>query len=85
MVLKRVLTKVDLPKPDSPREDSVRGVVMEANGRMGRTNDHYSELKALSHTFTVYLVGEVGKTNVAHKFLADDGGGSRCVARKGRT
>ena len=49
---------------------------------MRRTNDHYSELEALSHTFTVYLVGEVCKTNVAHKFLANDGGNRGSVARK---
>ena len=49
---------------------------------MGRTNDHYSELEALSHTFTMYLVGEVGETNVAHKFLANDWSDGRSVARK---
>lgn len=49
---------------------------------MGRTDDHYSELETLSHTFTVYLVGEVGETDVAHKFLANDGGGWSSVARK---
>jgi hypothetical protein len=85
VVLKRVLTKVDLPKPDSPREDGVSREASEASGTMGRTNDHHSELETLSDTFAVYLVGEVGETNVAHEFLADDGGNCRRVARKRRT
>jgi hypothetical protein len=57
VVLKRVLTKVDLPKPDSPREVGVSREAAEASGTMGRTNDHYSELETLPDTFTVYLVG----------------------------
>ena len=80
MVLKSVLTKVDFPRPDSPREGGVREEAMES--RMGRTNDHDGKLEALPHTFTVYLVGEIGKTNVAHKFLANDGGDTGSVARK---
>ena len=39
-----------------------------------RTNNHGGELEALAHAFPVYLVGEVGKADVAHELLADDGG-----------
>lgn len=77
-----MLTKVDFPKPDSPREDGVREEARGVRIRTGRTHDHCSELEALSHTFTVHLVGEIGKTDVAHEFLANDGGDARSVARK---
>ncbi len=83
MVLKSVLTKVDFPKPDSPRECGVRDEVMGNETRgMGRTNDHYSKLETLPHTFTVYLVGKIGKTDIAHKFFANDWGDTGSVARK---
>ena len=81
MVLKSVLTRVDFPKPDSPGEGGVREK-RRWEVKMRRTNDHDGKLEALSHTFTVNLVWEIGKANVAHKFLANDGGDSWSVARK---
>ena len=83
MVLKRVLTKVDLPKPDSPMKDDEK---RPANARMTRrTNDHYGELEAFSHALTMDLIGKVSETNVSHEFLADDWGNSGKVDTKGGT
>jgi hypothetical protein len=48
---------------------------------MRRTDDHYGELKSLSHTLTVYLVGEIGEADVSHELLADDWGDTGKVAR----
>jgi hypothetical protein len=75
VVLKSVLIKVDLPKPDSPRKDQrVRRARSERPFLMGRTNDHYGELKALPHALAVDLVWKVRETDVSHELLADDGG-----------
>jgi hypothetical protein len=41
---------------------------------MGRTNDHYGELKALPHALAVDLVWKVCETDVTHELLAYDGG-----------
>jgi hypothetical protein len=57
LALKRVLTKVDFPNPDSPM--SVRGVWK------GHTDDHDIEIESLSHGFTMPLVGEVCESDVA--------------------
>ena len=86
-MLKSVLTKVDLPKPDSPREDQGQGEKSEvANGiLMGRTDDHYGELKALPHALAMDLVWKVCETDVTHELLADDGGNGMEVVGEGRT
>ena len=52
---------------------------------MGRTDDHYGKLEALSNALAVDLVGEVGETDVAHQLLADDGGDTGSAGRKRRT
>lgn len=52
---------------------------------MGRTNDHYGELKALPHALAVDLVWKVRETDVSHELLADDGGDGMEVVREGRT
>lgn len=71
VVLKRVLIRVDFPKPDSPEKKQ-----RKKNTRLSLTSDtllyslltddHGSELEAFPHTFSVNLVGEIGKPNVAH-------------------
>ena len=52
---------------------------------MGRTNDHYAELKALPHALAVDLVWKVCETDVYHELLADDGGDRMEVIGEGRT
>lgn len=42
-------------------------------GEKGRTDDHGGELETLPDTLPVNLVGEVGKADIAHEFLADYG------------
>jgi hypothetical protein len=49
---------------------------------IGHTDDHYGELEALSDALAVDLVGKIGKTNVAHQFLADDGSNTGRAGRK---
>lgn len=86
MVLKRVLTKVDLPKPDSPGGEGLRERRGEGKRRMmERTDDHYGELEALPDALTMDLVGKIGKPDVSHEFLADDWGDTGSVVRKGGT
>lgn len=46
-----------------------------------RTDNHGSKLKAFSNALSMYLIGEVGKTDITHQFFSDDigydwGGGS---------
>lgn len=73
-VLKRVLMRVDLPRPDSP--DTVNEYVKKLKGRhMALTDDHGVEVEALAHALPVDLVGEIRETDVAHELLTDDGGG----------
>ena len=48
-----------------------------------RTNHHGGELEALPHALAVNLVGEIGETDVAHKFLAYDGRNARLGVRDG--
>ena len=50
---------------------------------MGRTNDHYRELKALPHALAVDLVWKVCETDVSHELLADDWGDGMEVVREG--
>lgn len=56
---------------------------------MPRTNNHSSELKPFPHALPVDLVGEIGKTDVAHELLANDVGNGSGVAswdeRRART
>ena len=73
-MLKRVLMRVDLPRPDSP--DAVNEYMKKLKGRhMALTDDHGVEVEALAHALPVDLVGEVRETDVAHELLTDDGGG----------
>jgi len=70
-VLKRVLISVDLPKPDSPIEDSVK-MRGEWEETRQRTNNHCSELETFADALPVHLVGKVGETNVAHELFANN-------------
>ena len=91
VVLKRVLTKVDLPKPDSPVQRSrwlgFLTFIPPGKPRPGRgtaetrTNYHHGELEALLDRLPVDLVGEVCEADIAHEFLANDGweAGSRLL------
>lgn len=83
MVLKRVLTNVDFPKPDSP--EGGQGEDERSGEQRGRTDDHYGELETLPDTLAVDLVWKVRETDVTHEFLADNGVDGMEVVRKGRT
>ena len=60
------------------RKDAKRGM-------MGRTDNHHGELEALSHALTVDLIGKIGKPDVSHEFLADDGSDTVHSVREGGT
>lgn len=79
-VLKRVLMSVDFPRPDSPVEMRLpvekRWEQTKRTVTMTRTDDHGGKLEALPHALPVYLVGEIGKTNVSHELLANNVGGT---------
>ena len=74
-MLNRVLIKVDLPRPDSPRWRKWRvSVHGEAErGEKGRTDHHSGELETFPYAFSVHLVRKIGKAHVAHQLFADDG------------
>lgn len=75
-MLNKVLTRVDLPRPDSP----VKGLVVWHPSRCRcykrdgdeRTNNHDVEVEAFSHTLAVPLVREVSKTDIASKLSSND-------------
>jgi len=53
-VLKRVLTRVDFPRPDSPLIVSAQYVLVYPTAL---TNDHNVEVEALADTLAVPLIG----------------------------
>lgn len=53
-VLKRVLTRVDFPRPDSPLIVSAVSLLIYLRAL---TNDHDVEVKALADTLAVPLIG----------------------------
>ena len=79
MVLNSVLMRVDFPKPDSPVKPlqannatvSCRNLKKTPRER-GPTDDHSGELESLPYALPVDLVGQIGETDVAHQFFADD-------------
>lgn len=89
MVLKRVLTRVDFPRPDSPVRVATRRRVeferpnCERQTKKKRTDDHSSKLETLADALAVDLVGEVGKADVAHELFADYGDGGDVGLAKG--
>lgn len=42
----------------------------------GFSNNHRSEVEALAHTLSVYLVWQVGETDIAHQLFATSGHGA---------
>lgn len=64
---------VDFPRPDSPcgSECGLDRAIKR------HTDDHGGELEALAHALSVDLVWQVCETDVAHEFLANDGGDTR--------
>ena len=70
-MLKRVFTRVDFPRPDSPEERISCGAFA-----MGQppalTNYHNVEVKTLSHTLAMPLVWQVGESDVPSQLPADD-------------
>jgi hypothetical protein len=70
-VLNRVLTRVDLPRPDSPR-NIISHTCLDLAAILQHTNNHNIEVEALSHTLAVPLVGKVGETNIAGQLSSDD-------------
>jgi len=47
---------------------------------VGLTNNHCGELEALSNTFPMDLVWEVGKAHIAHQLFANDTGNASCMS-----
>lgn len=77
MVLKRVFTRVDLPRPDSPDTRRKSAGATGASASKRRTDDHGGELEALPDALSVDLVGEVCETDIAHELFADNVRGCR--------
>lgn len=72
-MLKRVLTSVDLPRPDSPETRGLPGQLgPHEDVTTVLTDDHSSELEAFPNALPVYLVGQVGKSDVAIELFAND-------------
>jgi hypothetical protein len=71
-VLKRVLTRVDFPRPDSPENCASALVFSPVHIATLLTNDHNVEVEALAHTLAMPLVGQVGETDVASKLPANN-------------
>lgn len=73
-MLKRVLTSVDFPRPDSPgrrgRQVSKGGTVKLVTTVL--TDNHGGELEALAHALRADLVRKTCKTNVAHEGLPNN-------------
>lgn len=73
--------RVDLPSPDSPG-----GAILRVQRRVTRsavlTDDHACELETFPDALPVYLVGQVGETDIAHERFADDGWGAGSVAER---
>ena len=68
-VLKRVLTNVDFPRPDSPKLVSVSAQGHEISIL---TNNHDVEVEAFSNTFAVPLIGQICKSHIAGELPTDD-------------
>ena len=66
-----VLTKVDLPSPDSPvvfiRDKTIALVI-----RLIRTDYHDIEVEALANALAVPLVWQIRKTNISSELPADN-------------
>lgn len=62
-VLKRVLTRVDFPRPDSPGKVSMKFLASHQVQLL--TNNHDIKIEALANTLAMPLIGQVGKSNVA--------------------
>lgn len=74
-MLKRVLTRVDLPRPDSPKVQTISQVQSCRASHwflLSLTNDHYIKVETLANTLAVPLVGQVGKTDIASKLPSDN-------------
>lgn len=64
--------RVDLPRPDSPGVQNVRGRSFPRGQRL--TDDHCGEVEALLDALPVDLVGQVRETDVARELFPDDVG-----------
>ena len=69
-VLKRVFTRVDLPRPDSPARVCLEEPSQISYSHSMLTNDHNVEVEAFPHTLAMPLVGQVGETNVSSELSA---------------
>lgn len=71
-VLKRVLTSVDLPRPDSPKDMLVQP--QQGNSARGgkHTDDHNIKVEPLTDALAVPLVGKVGESNITSQFPTDN-------------
>lgn len=68
-MLKRVFTKVDFPRPDSPEHVRAKANRME---KTGHTNNHNVEVEALADAFAMPLIGQVGKSDIACELSSND-------------
>ena len=65
-MLKRVLTRVDFPRPDSPRSECQPADHTVCFFKaVSPTNDHNVEVEALPYTLAVPLVRQVGESHVS--------------------
>lgn len=72
VVLKRVLIRVDLPRPDSPVQ---RGDIITSSRKtswLSLTDNHGCKLEALEDTLAVNLIGEIGKSNITCELFANN-------------
>ena len=78
LVLKRVLTRVDLPRPDSPIFGPmfINHTTFTSTPQIAQnehTNNHQSELESFLYGFAVDLVRKVVETDIASKLRLNNG------------
>ena len=84
-VLKRVLTRVDFPRPDSPIGRSASKIVRGLSSRSKHTNHHDVEVEAFTDALSMPLIRKICESNVTSKFPAHNvshvTGGLSCSLR----
>ena len=71
-MLKRVLTRVDFPRPDSPEQINTFYLFLDILFSRSLTDNHDVKVEALANTLAVPLVRQVGETNVSGQLPADN-------------
>lgn len=72
-MLNRVLTSVDLPRPDSPVVPTLETLASpKCKVTIPLTDNHHVEVEALANALAVPLVGKVGETDVTSELATDD-------------